>query len=329
MVGVRVSVVMSARRDPVEFARAAERHGYDGVWTGELWGRDAFVALARVVERVEVDVGTSIVNAYSRSPAELAQAAATLDAATDAGVTLGIGPSTRKAIEDLHGASFDNPARRLHETVELASAFLGDEDAVDYDGELFSVRDFPGLDADVPVYTAALGPATRRATGRVADGWLPHNVPFARLEEAFETIERTAREAGRDPDAIDVVPYAPAAISDDRDVAVDTVRGHLAYYVGSGEGYENAVASAFPEEAAAIADAWRRGNRGDAREQVTEEMVDALGIAGTPDDAREQLRALHDRPVVDGVMVVTPDNADPDVEAATVRELAPDRLDGA
>jgi 5,10-methylenetetrahydromethanopterin reductase len=329
VVGVRVTALMPGGHEPVEFARNAERHGYDGVWTGELWGRDSFVALARVAENVEIDVGTSIVNAYSRSPAALAQAAATLEAATEAGVALGIGPSTRKAIEDLHGASFDNPARRLHETVELASAFLSDADAVDYDGELFSVQDFPGLNADVPIYTAALGPATRRATGRVGDGWLPHNIPFARLDEAFETIAETAREAGRDPDAIDVLPYAPAAVSDDGDEAIDTVRGHLAYYVGSGEGYQNAVASSFPEEAAAVADAWRRGDRGDARGHVTDEMVDALGIAGTPDDAREQLRALHDRPVVDGVMVVTPNNAGPDVAAATVRELAPDRFEGA
>jgi alkanesulfonate monooxygenase SsuD/methylene tetrahydromethanopterin reductase-like flavin-dependent oxidoreductase (luciferase family) len=307
-----------------EFAVRCEELGYDACWTGELWGRDAFVVLTAVADAVdELTLGTAIVNVFSRSAATLSAAAASLDEVAPAGVRLGIGPSTPKAIEDLHGRDYDRPVRRLHETAELVAAFTGGEGRVAYEGETVAVADFPALDADVPVYTAALGPAARRATGRVADGWLPHNVPFPELADAFETVAGTAREAGRDPDLITVAPYVPAAVADDPDAARDAVRGHLAYYVGSGEGYRRAVAAAFPEESDRIAEAWRAGDRDTAREAVTPEMVDALGVAGTPAGARDRFEALAARDVVDHPIVVVPDGVDEATTQRTVAALAP------
>ncbi|MFB6196704.1 MAG: LLM class flavin-dependent oxidoreductase, partial [Halobacteriaceae archaeon] len=129
--------------------------------------------------------------------------------------TLGLGTSTRKAIEDLHGEDFDRPVRRTHEAGELIRAFTRGEGRVDYDGEVFDVADFPALSGDVSVYVAALGEANRRATGRVGDGWLPHNVPFPELEDAFETVADEARDAVRDPDELRVSPSVPCAVSED------------------------------------------------------------------------------------------------------------------
>jgi alkanesulfonate monooxygenase SsuD/methylene tetrahydromethanopterin reductase-like flavin-dependent oxidoreductase (luciferase family) len=306
------------------FAVRCEDLGYDACWTGELWGQDAFVTLTAVADAVSrIDLGTAIVNVFSRSAATLAAAATTLADVAPAGVRLGIGPSTAKAIEDLHGRAYDRPVRRLHETAELIAAFTAGEGRVDYDGETVSVADFPALDAEVPVYTAALGPAARRATGRVADGWLPHNVPFPELSSAFETVTETAREAGRAPDDITVAPYVPAAVADDPSEARAAVRGHLAYYVGSGEGYRRAVASAFPDEAEYIAEAWGNGERDTAREAVTGEMVDALGVAGTPETARERFEAVASLGTVDHPIVVVPDGADAETVDRTVEALAP------
>jgi len=213
--------------------------------------------------------------------------------------------------------------RRLHETAELVSAFSRGEGRVDYDGETVSVADFPALDADVPIYAAALGPAARRATGRVADGWLPHNVPFPELSSAFETVADTAREAGRDPDAITVAPYVPSAVADDPADARAAIRGHLAYYVGSGEGYRRAVASAFPDAADRIAEAWWAGERDAARAAVTAEMIDALGVAGTPKTARERFEAVASLDAVDNPIVVVPDGVDTETTERTITALAP------
>lgn len=317
-------LVPTDRDDVAAFAARAERLGYDSVWTGELWGRDAFVALTRAAEATDrIDLGTAIVNIYGRSPATIAQAAATLDRAADGRARVGLGTSTPKAIEDLHGIPFDQPARHLHETTELVSEFLRGEGRISYEGKLFEVADFPALDRDVPVYAAALGPANRRATGRTADGWLPHNIPFEHLSEAFETIRDTARERDRDPAEITVAPYVPAAASDDPEAARRAVRGHLAYYVGSGEGYRKAVAQSFPEAAEAVAEAWREGDREAARESVTDEMLAALAVAGTPEQAREQFAEVAALDVVDEPLVVVPDGTPENVARQTVEALAP------
>jgi 5,10-methylenetetrahydromethanopterin reductase len=310
--------------DVSAFAGRAERLGYDSLWVPELWGRDAFVALTRAAGATsDLSLGTAIVNAYGRSPATLAQAAASLTAHTDAGVRLGIGTSTRKVIEDLHGTAFENPPRRLHETVELTRRFLTADGRVSYEGGVFDVADFPGLDTEVPVYAAALGPVNRRATGRTADGWLPHNIPFGRLDEAFENIAETARDAGRDPDDIAVAPYVPAAVSDDAEAARQAVRGHIAYYVGSGEGYRKAVARSHPDGADAVATAWHEGERGEARAAVTDEMIADLAVAGTPADTRDQFDDIVALDAVDEPIVVVPDNADETIIERTVEALAP------
>ncbi|WP_338905434.1 LLM class flavin-dependent oxidoreductase [Salinibaculum marinum] len=308
------------------FAERAESLGYDSVWTPELWGRDAFVALTRAAAVTdEVTLGTAIVNVYGRSPATLAQAAATLADAAGDRVRLGVGTSTPKVVEDLHGMAFENPPRRLHETVELAKAFLTAEGRVSYDGEMFEVADFPSLGADVPVYAAALGPANRRATGRTADGWLPHLIPFDDLGAAFETVAETARESGRDPADIETAPYVPSAVSEDPAEARAAVRGHLAYYVGSGEGYRRSVARQFPDAADEVASAWRDGDREGARAAVTDEMVDALGVAGTPEEARGQFDEVAALDAIDEPIVVIPVGTEEAMAERTVEALAPEK----
>lgn len=311
--------------DPVELAQQAESLGYASVWAGELWGMDAFVTLGRIAESTDrVGLGTAIVNVYSRTPAALAMAAATLDGASGGRARLGLGASTERAIEGLHGLAYDRPIRRTHETAAIVREVLGGDEPVSYDGEVLSAANVPPLGADVPLYNAALGPANRRATGRLFDGWLPHNVPLDRLDDAFETIAEAARAAGRDPADIRVAPYVPTAVAGDEATAREQVAEHLAYYVGSGAGYRRAVATAFPDEAETVAERWAEGDRDGARDAVTDEMVDALGIAGTPDTARERFHALADRALIDEALVVPAGRPDADRVRRTVEAIAPD-----
>ncbi|GAB7011209.1 TIGR04024 family LLM class F420-dependent oxidoreductase [Halorubrum trueperi] len=313
---------------PAEFAARAEELGYESAWEGELWGESAFVQLAAAAERTEeIDLGTAIVNVFSRTPGVLAMNANALQRVSNGRFRLGIGVSTPKAIEDLHGMAFERSVRRTHETVELVKQFTSDVDAVQYDGELFSVADFPGLDVDVPVYNAALGPANRRATGRLCDGWLPNNIPFDCLGEAFEVVADAARGQGRNPEAIEVAPWAHVAANDEDPAAArDAVRGAVAYYVGSGDGYKNAVAMGYPERAESIADAWRSGDREAARGAVTDEMLGQLGCCGTTEDVRQQLRALRDDPDVDTPIVSFPASLDDEAVERSFEAAAPGAL---
>lgn len=311
-----------------DIAVRAESLEYDNIWLTELWGENSFVQLTEIAnETEEIGLGTAIVNVYSRSPAVLAMTAVGLDRTSDGRFTLGTGVSTKKVIEDLHGMSFDRPVRRAHETIELFKKFTaGDGERVNYDGELIDVADFPAQDADVPIYHAGLGPANRRVVGRLADGWLPHNIPLSELDDAFETIADTARESGRDPGEITVAPYLPTAASEDREEARDTLRRHIAYYVSSGEGYRKAASMRFEDEVARVNEAWQSGDRKQAAAEVTEEMIDNLSVAGTPGEVRDRLRSLVDDTVVDRPIIVIPDPASEELRDETIEHVAPEKF---
>jgi len=205
-------------RRPTDLAIDAEQQGYDSVWMGSSGERAPSLNSPKSPQMTDdVEIGTAIVNVFSRTPAVLAMTAATLDQVSDGRASFGVGTSTPTAVENVHGMAFERPVRRSHETIEIITKILRDDEPVDYDGELLSVNGVPPVNADVPVYHAALGPANRRVVGRLCDGWMPHNIPFSELENAFEVVERTAREADRDPDEITIAPYVPAAVSDDAD----------------------------------------------------------------------------------------------------------------
>ena len=314
--------------DLADVAVRAEAQDYDAVWVGELWGANSVVQATEMACRTEeIDIGTAILNVYSRSPAVLAMTAASLEKASDGRFTLGLGTSTATAVEGLHGMAFDRPVRRAHETIELVREFTaGTGDSVEYQGELLETTGFPSIDASVPIYHAGLGPANRRVVGRLCDGWIPHNIPFSRLDDAFDEVAAAARERDRDPNEITIAPYVPSAVSEDPTEARETLRRHIAYYVGSGDGYRRAVAMAFPDEADRIAEAWRAGDNRDAVGAVTDEMLDELGVAGTPDEARDQLRTLVTETGIDHPIVVIPEPSSIEMGETTIEALAPQRL---
>ncbi|WP_255666159.1 LLM class flavin-dependent oxidoreductase [Haladaptatus sp. DYF46] len=98
--------------DQTELGVRAEALGYDGLWLGELWGTSSVVQLTDIAAHTEtVDLGTAILNVFSRSPAVLAMTAATLDRVSDGRFRLGVGTSTQKAIEDLHGMEWTTLTR--------------------------------------------------------------------------------------------------------------------------------------------------------------------------------------------------------------------------
>lgn len=309
---------------PGAFARRAEELGYDSVWVSEAWGENAIAVLAEMAaETTSVRLGSAIVNVFSRTPALLAMSAASLDRVSDGRSILGLGTSHRRIVEDLHGVRFTDPLERLEETVELVRRFAGTDEQVSYAGEVFDVVGYPPLSTDIRIYNAALGPNNRRFTGRACDGWIPNQLPLTRIDEYHDAVADGAREVGRDPDEIEVMPWVPVAVNDDEAAARRLLRETIAFYVGSFPFYRRAVGERFPDEAAAISDAWEQGGREEAAGRVTDDLVDAMGIAGDAADAREALVERTANTVIDSPIVSFPPFADADVVGATIEALSP------
>lgn len=292
----------------VDFGTHAADAGFDSIWCGEGWGYNAFQLLARVGERTNVGLGTCIANVFVRSPTALASNALTLHDLTDGRFVLGLGTSTPQVVESFHGQSFERPLRHVRETIEILDLALSGE-RIDYDGEVFSVRGFRLNHADgaeVPVFNAALGQTNIALTIDFADGLLPHLMPLPALDNAIAEGEQRAHSSAD----LHVSPSIPTSVSEDPEEAERVLAKHIAYYAGSTSFYNDVIASnGFPEEAAAIEAAWNDEDRKEAASAVTRDLIDAIGIAGTPEEARERVQHLLADGVVDTALLSFPQGA--------------------
>ncbi|GAA0475559.1 TIGR04024 family LLM class F420-dependent oxidoreductase [Halococcus dombrowskii] len=312
-----------------EQAERAEELGYDRVWLPETWGRDAVTVLTSIAHRTdEIGIGTSIVPIYSRSPALLGQTAATLQEVSDGRFRLGLGPSGPIVVESWHGVDYGNPLRRTRETVEIVQrVFTGEE--IDYDGDYFDLSGFrlrceppepaPAVDA------AGMGPKSVELAGRFADGWHALMLTREGIRERLDDLRRGAALADRDPDDVRVTLSLTCAALDDGKRARESVRQHLAFYVGGmGTFYRDSLARIGHEDTAeAIYEHWQAGDREAAMAAVDDELLDSIAVAGTPQEARERFGRFAAIDGVDHVSVSFPRDATLDEIEATTAALAP------
>jgi alkanesulfonate monooxygenase SsuD/methylene tetrahydromethanopterin reductase-like flavin-dependent oxidoreductase (luciferase family) len=118
---------LSSLRIP-EMSREAEQKGFDGLWFGETTLRDVSVlaTIAACATR-KIQLGTSIVNVFTRTPSQLALLGATLNEFSGGRFTLGLGVSTAAIVESWHGQRFQEPMQRLDETVKLLRQYFSGE----------------------------------------------------------------------------------------------------------------------------------------------------------------------------------------------------------
>jgi len=314
----------------VAYAEDAENLGYGRAWLPETWGRDAVTVLTAVAERTDsIGIGTSIVNVYSRSPALLGQTAATLQEVSEGRFRMGLGPSGPAVIEGWHGVSYDRPLRRTRETIDIVRAVLSGE-SVEYDGDIFTLSGLR-LRCDPPetppaIDAAGMGPTSVELAGRFADGW--HGLMLTKdgVRERLDDLRRGAELGDRDPEDVRVTLSLPCIALEDRERARHLAREHLAFYVGAmGTFYREALArQGFEDEATDIASEWANRNREASLAAISDELLDALGLAGTPEECREGFEAWADIDGVDALSVSFPRGAEPGEIRTTMRALAPE-----
>src|SRR6188472_4609563 len=114
-----------------------EQAGIDTVWVAEAYGFDSPTLMGYLAARTEtIEIGSAILNIYSRTPALLAQTAAGLDNVSGGRAILGLGASGPQVIEGWHGLPYDKPLTRTREVVDIVRAALRRE-RLEYDGAIF------------------------------------------------------------------------------------------------------------------------------------------------------------------------------------------------
>ncbi|MER5503981.1 LLM class F420-dependent oxidoreductase [Streptomyces sp. NPDC002766] len=237
---------------PVRLARELERRGFAGLYLpehthipverttpypagGDLppeYGRtlDPFVALgqaAAVTERL--GLGTGITLVAQHDPIALAKQIATLDHLSGGRFTLGLGFGWNVEEAADHGVQWRTRRELVRDRMALMRA-LWSEEPTAYEGEFGSVRASsaypkPVQKARGPVVGprtlvgGAAGPKLFSHVCAYADGWMP--IGGRGLTESLPVLRSAWADAGRDPKALQIVPYA-----------VFPTPGKLAHYAG-------------------------------------------------------------------------------------------------
>jgi probable F420-dependent oxidoreductase len=189
---------------------------------GELpreYGRtlDPFVALGQAAAVTEgLGLGTGITLAAQHDPIGLAKQVATLDHLSGGRLTLGLGYGWNVEEAADHGVTWGTRRELVRDRVHLMRA-LWSEEPVAYEGEFGSVRASIAYPKPVqkprgPVIGprtlvgGAAGPRLFAHIAEYADGWLP--IGGRGLTESLPVLRSVWTDAGRDPAALQVVPYA-------------------------------------------------------------------------------------------------------------------------
>jgi F420-dependent oxidoreductase-like protein len=286
--------------EAVELAQRAEALGFDSVWMPEAYGTDAVSILGALAARTErIQLGTGIVNVFSRTPALLAQTAATLDLISGGRFILGLGTSGHQVVAGWHGMAFDRPLVRMRETIAIVRQVLRRERLI-FEGEVFKLDMGLKLLARpvremVPIYLATLTPGGLRLTGELADGWIPTLFAPDHMDLFRPELEAGARISGRSLDTLAIAPHVPVSIDEDRARARELLKPWVALYVGgmgsrSKNFYNDLVSQyGFADDARTLQGLYLDGKKLEAIRRVPDALVDAISIAGPASYVRERL----------------------------------------
>ena len=230
--------------DPGLMAKKAEELGFDSFWcaehpflpvktTSRFPGSadgvipetyahfvDPFVALARASGMTSrIKLGTGIVLVPERHPLLLAKEVATLDLFSGGRFLFGIGAGWLKEETEIMGGDFEHRWTQTRESV-LAMKELWTKPEASFAGRYYT---FPAVKsnpkpAQKPHPPVLLGGGAKNVLQRVAawgDGWLPNRITPDELRQARATLDRLAKEAGRDPATLTISVHGQPA---DRDL---------------------------------------------------------------------------------------------------------------
>lgn len=284
--GLTVPVLPFDVRKSVELARKAEDLGYTDAWAAEASGTDGFsVASAVGIATETMRIGIAIVPIFTRPPALLAMSTLAAHQACGGRFCLGLGASSPTIVERWMGLEFEHPLTRTRETVDAVRAALTG-DKVNVDGETVHIKGFrleQGTTDKIPVFLAALGPKMLALAEETADGvalFLTSESGVRYVKERAPSCETLAR-------LICFVGDEPAEVR-------DFARWLLTPYL-TVPGYNRFVAAqGFEEEAEAVSTAWGAGDRQGALAAISDELVDALVIAGPAGACKERIASFRE-----------------------------------
>jgi len=326
-----------------------EKAGLDLVWIAEAYSFDSISQVGYLAAKTErIEIGTGIINVYSRTPALVAMTAAGCDFVSDGRFVLGLGASGPQVIEGFHGVPYEKPMTRIKEYIDVCRMTWRREPLV-YDGEAVRLPLPAGqgtglgkplklinhpVRADIPIWWASLMGKSVAVTAEHANGWLPMMfIPERRDQVWGESLKEGL--AKRDPalGPLEIGAGGLLAIDDDlvgdaQARVVDMMRPMLALYVGGmgarGKNFYNTLARryGYEAEAARIQDLYLEGKKQEAAAEVPADWLERANLVGPAGFVKERLAAYKEAGVT--VLSVNPVGPDPVKAVEQLRAMVED-----
>jgi alkanesulfonate monooxygenase SsuD/methylene tetrahydromethanopterin reductase-like flavin-dependent oxidoreductase (luciferase family) len=319
---------METRRDViVQAALLADELGYETFAVPEGWGLDSTPVLTEIALRsARIQLSSSILSIWGRTPATIAMTAATLHQVSGGRYVLGLGASTSALAEGFHDTPFEHPASKLRDVLtEVRSLLAGQPARLRRATGARPLRLGLPPAPEVPIWVAALGQHTTKVAAELGDGWIPALVARDSLPSWADQLNRWREDAAPQARALTVVAGPITAVDEDPSAARDIAARCTAWYLASMGGvYARSVSGqGYASEVSAIIAANPRPSpRHGTVPGQAQPVLDQLAAYGTCDQVREQLK-LWDRSA-DIVMILLPPGMPwPSIES-TLRAAAPD-----
>ena len=266
------------------FAKLADdRKNVDSLWVPESWGREAFASLGALSQITKkVNLGTSIVGVYTRTPAAIAMAATTLDVLSNNRTILGLGVSTPSLVEDWHGTKFERPICRMREYIECLRLMMKGE-KVYYSGTFFNVKNFKlsyePKRQKIPIFVAAVNKHMISLACDLADGILLYLRPIEELRKTVSLIKSRTRKKHKDFEIASV--FIGAVSNKEPEKARERAAKTLAFYIAVGKYYNRFLSdNGFQIDVEQITSEYHRNGLDIASKFVSDKMLNSLTVSG-------------------------------------------------
>jgi probable F420-dependent oxidoreductase len=301
-------------KDIERTARAAEDLGFAGLWTSET-KHDAFLPLAIAAGGTQnMELGTSVAIAFSRSPMETAQTAWDLQDLSAGRFVLGLGTQVRAHVTRRFSMPWGRPAARLREYILALRAIwesFQTEGPLNFEGEFYThtlISPFfnpgPIERPEIPVFIAGVNTRLARLAGELCDGFHVH--PFHSPEYVRRTVTSAiaegAEQCNRDPARVELatsVFVVAAETEEEADAQREAVRSQLAFYASTPTYRTVLEAHGWQEVGERLGTLAREKKWREMPALVTDEMLDAFAVEAAPDELgpalKERYEGLIDR----------------------------------
>jgi 5,10-methylenetetrahydromethanopterin reductase len=252
------------------------------------------VSLAIVSAYTEkIRFGPGVTNPYMAHPLVTAQAVATLNEIAPGRVLCGLGVGDRTTLGWV-SMKPSKPLATIRESVKIIREITSGQN-LEMQGKIFTVSGAKlnfKTTSRIPIFVGAQGPKMLALAAEIGDGVLINASHSQDIERAMKFIKEGSSKAGERLENLEIAAYTSLSIAKEQKKAVKAVIPVVAYIVAGCPESVLQKHGISMETATKIRQAIIQGKWKKAFSQITDEMVEAFSVCGTPEIVVEKISNL-------------------------------------